>query len=356
MKNTVMEVNVSSFLHNIEQIKYYAKDKEIMPVIKANAYGTYLNHHLDLLNRFSIVAVAEVQEGVQLRKLGYQKEIFILNQPLIEEIKDIYENNLIIGLSEKSFLEKIDVPIRVHLEIETGMNRTGIQKKDWKTFFDEVKKNENIMVDGIYTHFSSADTDIEYTKRQVQIFQEAITFGKKYFSFRYIHCSASNGILNFSENFSNLVRPGILMYGYESYSGVKEKISLKPVARLKTRITYLKELDKDEAISYNQKFISKEPMKVATIPIGYADGLRRNLLHKAKVVVKGEKRNILGTICMDSCMIDVTGLEVEVGDWVYIWDNDLISLEEIAATAGTIPYEIISTISDRVKREFIEEA
>ena len=355
MKSTVLEIDLSKFYQNVEKIQKYVGNKVIMPIIKANAYGTYLNKRLDVLNHFQIVGVAEVQEAKELRKIGYEKEIFVLNQPSIEELEDIYQYHLTIGVSEESFLEKINLPITVHLEIETGMNRTGIQKKNWTSFFERIQNNKNIVVEGIYTHFSSADSDLEYTKRQFQIFQEAVLFAKEFFSFKYVHCSASNGILNFPEDLSNLVRPGIILYGYESYPGAALKIPIEAVTRLKTKITYIKEVDANKAISYNQRFVTRTSMKIATIPIGYADGLRRCLTNKGEVVIQNEKRKILGTICMDSCMIDVTGMNVEVGDEVYLWDNEIITLDELANSAGSISYEIISTISDRVERVFVNE-
>ena len=354
MKNTVLEVNTRKFLENILKIKNYVGNKEIMPIVKANGYGTYLNKNLEVLNHFNIIAVAEVQEAIEIRKIGYQKEIFILNQPSIEELKDIVSNNITIGISSKEFLQQVNLPIKVHLEIETGMNRTGIKLKDLEEFILEIKKNSNITVEGIYTHLSSADNDPDYTNKQLSIFEEAVKLAKKYFNLKYIHCSASNGLMNFKEEISNTVRPGIIMYGYESFKGAKDIIPIEPITELKTKITYIKEVDPNESISYNRKFITSSPMKVATIPIGYADGLRRMLTGVGEVIVKGEKRKILGAICMDSCMIDVTGLDIKVGDMVTIWDNDKITLEEIAEKCHTINYEIISTISDRVERKFIE--
>lgn len=355
MKNTVLEVNINNFLYNINKIKEYVGDKEIMPVVKANGYGTYINKRLDVLNHFNIIAVAEVQEAIEIRKIGYDKEIFVLNQPFVEELEDIHEYDITVGISEISFINRVDIPIKVHLEIESGMNRTGIQKKNWEEYFKIIKNNPNIIVEGIYTHFSSADTDSNYTNRQFSTFQEAVEVARKYFDFKYIHCSASNGILNFHENLTNLVRPGIIMYGYESFPGMKEIISIKPTTVLKTKISYIKEIDENEAISYNQKFITKSKMKVATIPIGYADGLKRGLTNKGYVYVSGEKRKILGSICMDSCMIDVTDLDVSIGDDVYLWDNVHITLDEIAEALDTISYEILCTIQNRIERRFIEK-
>ena len=355
MKNTILEVNTKKFINNINKIQEYVGNKTIMPVIKANGYGTYINKKLDIINHFNIVAVAEVQEAIELRKLGYLKEIFVLNQPSIEEIEDIYKYHITIGLSEIEFLKQINLPIKVHLEIETGMNRTGIKLNNLDDFIDEIKKNHNIEVEGIYTHFSSADIDEDYTNKQISLFKQAVNQVKDIFHLKYIHCSASNGLINYKENISNTVRPGIIMYGYESFKGANQIIDIEPIAKLKTKITYIKKVEENESISYNRKFISQHPMTVATIPIGYADGLRRELSNKGEVVVNGEKRKILGSVCMDSCMIDVTGLNVKVGDTVYIWDNENITLEDIADKCNTINYEIISTISDRVERRFIDE-
>lgn len=352
---TILEVNTKKFLNNIKKIQEYVGSKELMPVIKANGYGTNINKKLSVINHFNIVAVAMVEEAIFLRELGFEKEIFVLNQPAVEEIEDIHKYNLIVGVSEKTFLENINIPIRVHLEIETGMNRTGIQLSKLKEYIELIKDNKCIQVEGTYTHLSSADFDEEYTKKQLDTFKEAVSILKEHFDLKYIHSSASNGLLNYDDGVSNLVRPGIIMYGYESYEGVKKQINIEPIAKLITHITYLKEIEPNEAVSYSQKFKSTKKMKVATIPIGYADGYRRELTNIGEVVVKGKKCKILGSVCMDSCMIDVTDLDVKVGDEVFIFDNELVTLEDIAEKCHTINYEILSTISYRVPRIFLEE-
>lgn len=356
IRPTVLEIDIGNFKHNIEQIKKRLKpETKIMPVIKANAYGTYLNTRLDLINEFDIVAVAIVDEGVELRKLGYQKDIFVLNQPATSEINKIIEYDLVIGLSSPYFLKEVkkqNRQIRVHIEIETGMGRTGINMEQLEQFIEDMK---NVKTEGIYTHLSSDDIDEEYTRKQLEIFEKAINIiENKEKDIKYIHASASNGIINYPEAHYNLVRPGIILYGYESGEGIKEKISLKPVCTLKSKITFLKTVKEGTSISYERKFITKRESKIATIPMGYADGLKRNLSNKGHVVIKGKKVPIIGNICMDGFMVDVTDLdEVEIGDKVYIWDNDQITLEEIASKCGTINYEILSTISERVPRKFI---
>ncbi len=350
MRSTVLEVNKNVILDNIKKIQKYSK-KEVMPIIKANGYGTYINKDLDFLNRFDIVGVALVQEGVELRNIGYKKDIFVLNQPTIDDIKDIIDNNLVIGLSSIEFLKLIkNEKIRVHLEIETGMNRTGIALDNLNNFI-EIVKSKNIVVEGVYTHLSCADNDDEYTKMQLNKFNKAVEIVKKLFnSIKYIHSEASNGILKYNNDITNLVRAGIIMYGYNSFEGANKIIDFKPSTVLKTKISFLKEINENESVSYNRRFISKNKMKIATIPIGYADGLRRCLSNKLDVLVNNKKARVIGSICMDSCMIDVTNIDTKVGDTVYIWDNEKVTIDEIAKLCDTINYEILSTVSNRVIR------
>lgn len=357
MRPTILEIDKNKFLNNIKKIKEYVGNKEILPVIKANGYGTYINKEIDILNNFNIVGVAISSEAKDIRDAGYKKDILVLNQPSIDEIDEIIGNNIIIGLSSFEFLKDIinrKERFIVHLEIETGMNRTGIKEKDLLEFINIIKNSKNITVEGVYTHLSSADNDKDYTLRQLDIFKRCVKVVKENFNtIKYIHSQASNGLLNYKLDYTNLVRAGIIMYGYESFEGANKLIDFEPIAKLKTKITYLKELDNNESVSYNRKFISFKKMLIATIPIGYADGLRRDLTNRGEVVIHGKKAKIIGTVCMDSCMIDVTDIKgVKVGDEVYIWDNLIVTLDDIANICKTINYEIISTISSRVPRVF----
>lgn len=357
MRPTVLEVDLKKIEANINNIKQYVGNKKIMPIIKANGYGTYINKNIDFLNKFDIVAVAIVDEAIELRNIGYKKEIFVLNPPYIEEIEEIIKYDITVCLCEKTFLKNlsnINDKIKVHLEIETGMNRTGINLSDLNEFINLIKENKNIIVEGIFTHLSSADYDIKYTKKQLEKFNKSVNIIKKEFnSIKYIHAEASNGLLNYNDNITNLVRPGIIMYGYEASRYTNEKIHIEPICKLKTKIVFIKKVSKGESISYSRKFISEKNMRIATIPIGYADGLNRLLSNKGEVVINNKKCKILGNICMDSCMVDITDLEnVEIGTDVYIWDNNLIKVEDVAKICNTINYEILSNISYRVIRKF----
>jgi alanine racemase len=355
---TVMEVDLRAFEHNINKIReYVGKNIELMPVIKANAYGTYINKVNEVISKFNIVAVATVDEAIELREQGYKNEIFVLNQAYKDEIEKIAKYNIAIGISSDSFLEILgnsNQKFNIHIEIGTGMGRTGINPNRTEEYIEKVKKYPNIKIEGIYTHLSSADIDKEYTEKQLMYFERAVKKAKEILDeIKYIHCNASNGILNFVENSYNLVRPGIIMYGYEPFEGAKEKIDLKPVCKLKSKITFLKEVEEGASIGYSRSYITKRKTKVATIPIGYADGFKRELSNKGYVLINGKKAPIIGSICMDGFMADVTDIEASIGDEVYIWDNENITLEEVASMAGTMNYEMMSTIMHRVPRIFI---
>ena len=354
---TYLEINLDNFEYNILQIKNKLETGiKIMPVIKGNAYGTYINHKLEVIEQFCIVAVATVDEAVYIRKLGYKKEIFVLNQPFKPEIDKIIKYDIVIGISSIDFakeLSKHKKQVKVHLEIGTGMGRTGINPNRVEEYLNLL--SSNIKVEGIYTHLSSADTDYEYSIKQLESFNKAVYIAKKILGdIKYIHAAASNAILNYKESHFNLVRPGLIIYGYASSSDTLKKIDLKPIAKLKTTITFLKEVKKGTSIGYNRSYITIKDTKVATIPIGYADGFRRTFSNGWNVLINGKKVPIIGKVCMDSCMVDVTELSnVSIGDEVIIWDNENIMLEELANKCDTINYEILCTISERVPRKFI---
>lgn len=358
MRATILEIDTKKFNNNIDNIQKYVGNKVIMPVLKANAYGTYINKRIDILKRFDIIGVAIIDEAIEIRNLGYKNDIFLLNQPYKDDLEEIVKYNVTFGLSDIAFIDeirKIKNKVKVHLEIETGMNRTGIKIEDLEYCISKLKKNSDIIiVEGVYTHLSSADIDNEYTMEQLKKFGLAVKLLKENFNtIKYIHSSASNGLLKYDDKISNTVRPGIIIYGYESYAGCSEIVKIQPIAKLKTKIVFLKDVKKGESIGYSRKYIAQKDCKIATICIGYDDGLRRNLSNNGKVVVNNERVSIVGNVCMDSCMIDVTNVpNVKVGTDVYIWDNNLITVDDIANECSTINYEILCTISDRVRREF----
>ena len=347
-------------MRNVKTIEAYIGNRAfIVPVIKANAYGTYLNRDISLMNNFDMVAVAVVKEAVELRNNGYKKDILVLNQPYVDDIDDILDNDIVIGVCSKEFLEEIEQYnklVRVHIELETGMGRTGVLKEELTIFLDMISACSNIIVEGVYTHLSSADIDDNFTNKQIAVFNDGILQVKRYFpDLKHIHMSASNGILNFDLGKCNIVRPGLILYGYPSNKSCLNKIKLEPVAKLKAKISYIKAVKVGDSIGYGRSYVCDKDLIVATVGCGYADGVRRELSNKGYVSVKGKRCRILGNVCMDSFMIDVTGvLDLSIGEDVYIFDNNVVTVDEIALFCGTINYEILTGIGERVLRVFVD--
>ncbi|MCL2355321.1 MAG: alanine racemase [Oscillospiraceae bacterium] len=354
-------VDTNAIKHNINELRKQLKsDTKIMPVIKANAYGTGVEKMLDVITEMDIdiIAVATVDEGIYLRQLGFTGEVFILNQPCASQINEIAEYNLTIGISSLTFAEelsKYETQFKVHLEIGTGFGRTGINPSKCTYVLDKLLSYGNIKVEGMYTHFACSDCDEEYTNHQIYSFEKDIKIAnEKIKDIKYIHACNSAGIVNFPKAHYNLVRPGLMIYGYLPNKDLKEKIDLKPCAVLKSEVTFIKEVEKDFYISYAKSYKTTKKTTVLTIPMGYADGLRRILSNTGHVVINGKLAPIIGNICMDNFMVDGTDIPgVDIGTDVYIWDNENITVEQISSMCKTINYEILSSITSRVKREYI---
>ena len=360
MSRNILEVSRENFFKNVDSVrKKVGNSVEIMPIVKANGYGSYINRDIDVMNRFKIVGVARVLEAIDLRKRGYNGDIFVLNQPFIDEIDDICSYNLVVGVSSIEFLEEVvktNKNIRIHIEVETGMGRTGVSDKDFSIFLDYVSSNNNILVEGIYTHLSSSDIDHDFTMKQIDLFNNKVFAVKEVFpNIKYIHMAASNAILNYDLGLCNMIRPGIILYGYPSSKSCLGKIDLFPVLKLKSKISFIKDVYPGDSIGYGRSFVADRQLKVATIGIGYADGVRRALGNKGYVSIKGKKCRIIGNVCMDSIMVDVSLIDdVRISDDVYLFDNNIVDVLEIANICNTINYEIISSIGERVDRVFVD--
>ena len=366
MRDTYLEIDLNQVSENIKKIKEYTKGKvEIAPVIKADAYGAGAIYFKQILkeNQIKIVEVALTDEAIDLRNAGFSQEILILNEILDSDLQDIIKYNLTPRISVYEIAEKLNKIanetnkiINIHIEIDTGMGRTGIKPNEAKSYIEKIKKLNNLKIEGIFTHFASADSNPEYTKLQIKTFNETVEeLTNNGIEFKYIHSSASSGILNYMEKTKgNLIRPGILIYGYMPSENTQNKIGIKPVAKLKSKVVFLKTVGKGTSISYGNTYITQKESKIATIPIGYADGIRRALSNKGRVYINGEYATMIGNVCMDNFMVDVTHIkDIKIGDEVIIWDNKNITLEEIANKCDTINYEILCTIGKRVRRKYI---
>ena len=356
MRSTQLIIDLNNIQYNINLIKQYLGNKvELMPIVKANGYGTHLNYCIDILNQFDYIGVALLDEALILKQNGYKKNIFILYPLSKEELKIAVKENFIInGSNIFEIINGREKEIKIHIEIETGMGRTGLQEHKVEEYIKKLKSNPNIVVDGIFTHLSSSGSDKEFSLKQINKFELIVDkFNKNCINPKYKHVCCSGGLKNYKKHIYNMVRIGLLIYGYYPNDSLKNEIDLKPTMTLKTKISFLKEINIGDTIGYNQNFIAKEKTKVATIPFGFADGLIGLETGVPYVIVNNQQAKIIG-ICMDNMMIDVTNIKnLKIGDEVYIWDNKNLTIDEIGNWCnGICNYEVMTSITERVPRVF----
>ncbi|MDD2401075.1 MAG: alanine racemase [Clostridia bacterium] len=361
---TKMYVDVSAMQNNIRRIKNaVSKEVEVMPIIKANAYGCGTDIVVNAFRFCKYLAVADVKEAVILKRIFPDKKIMILYQPDSLDIPAIIENNFIVGIGYYEFAEKLnecasaDRKIRIHVEIDTGAGRLGVNPDCVSEFAKKVKKLKNVVVEGLYMHYVVADStkqeDIEFTEMQTRIFTEAIhNFKDIYGKVRFIHASSSVPIFTQKQAHFNMVRPGYMIYGYYPSESLTKEIKLAPVLQLSTRILQIKTVPSGTSISYGRTFITKRESVIATVAIGYADGLSRLMSNRGFFVVNGQRAPIVGRMCMDLTMLDITDIvgNVNVGDEVFIFDNVNVTLNDVAEWSNTIGYEVLTHIEDKVER------
>ena len=360
-----IEINLENLEYNIKEIqKIISKKTKIMAVVKANAYGHGLVLISKKLNEIGIFnfAVSSLKEGIELRENGILGNILILGFTDYKNLEDVIKYDLIQTIIDYDYakrIEKLDLSqkLKVHLKINTGMNRIGENYQNIEKI-KEIFAIKNIEILGLFTHLSVSDSsnleDINFTKRQINNFFQVVnglkSIGYSNFS---SHIQSSYGILNYPELNLDYVRIGIIMYGVHSEKNIKTKvnINLKPVLTLKAKISSIHELDVNESISYGRTYITTSKIKVATVSIGYADGYPRSLSSKGIVLVNGKRRPILGRICMDQLIIDVTNMSIQVGDIVTLIGEDQdIKAEDVSYLANTISNELLSRLGNRLER------
>ena len=355
---TWVEINLDAIANNVKNIKeLIGEKKELMAVVKGNAYGH------DILEVSSVVlnngatrlAVARLEEGIFLRKAGITVPILILGLTLKQQAELLVSYNITPTVCEYEMIEKLsesaikeDKVVKVHLKVDTGMGRIGIFPHDILRFIKRIRALKNVEIEGIFTHFSVADEkDKTYTEEQFRKFMEVLTvLEKEEIKIPIKHVGNSATLLDLPHMWLDLVRPGISMYGLYPSTEVQKNIKLIPAHSFKTRIIFLKELSMGESIGYGRTYTTNQRRtKVASLPLGYADGYNRLLSNQGEVLVRGRRFPVIGRVCMDQCVIDVTNLpQVEIGDEVVLWGRqgqEEITVEEIAERIGTINYEII---------------
>lgn len=365
-RGTYLEINLSNFEYNLKNIIEYVKPKSFLPIVKANAYGMGAKAIIDILNRNNVktVCVAIVPEALELKQNGYKGDVVVLDPCTSEELDVVIDNNLILGLcSEKEITELNEKAqgknknIRVHLEIEAGSFRAGIKIEDLQKYIDICKALKNISIEGIYVYFAGSAKDEKYVQYQFDTIKQAVNILRdNSITPKCVHMANLELIHEVrNDEYVTALRSGLVLYGHDLNDSFVDKLDIKPVSRMVSKISFLKEVEKGESVSYGRTHIAPEKEKIATVPVGYADGLSRVLSNKGRVVINNQVCNIVGTVCMDSILIDVSKLDnVKRNDIVYIWDNEHITVEDLARDSNTINYEIISRIAPRVERKYLQ--
>lgn len=357
-----IEIDLLALKHNVEEIRKILPAKtEIMAVVKGNAYGHGIVLVANYLTTLGIhnFAVATLEEGIKLRESGISGSILILGYTSIESLKKVAEYDLIQTIVDEKYAEKLlSLPfrIKVHIKINTGMNRIGIHYTNIDSI-KEIVASSNLEVLGIFSHLSSSEQyrkeDIEYTHLQISRFNQLLDYLRKLnIPFGSAHLQSSYGVINYPELEYDYARVGMILYGCHSEYEMDLKVSLDlcPVLSLHARVTSVRVVEKGEFVGYDRAYEVKTKRKIASLSIGYADGYPRSLSNKAVVFVNGSYAFLIGCICMDQMMIDVTGIEVEEGDIVtLIGKEEKIRAEYIAYQAGTISNELLSRLGSRLQ-------
>ena len=365
-------IDLDAIEYNIEKMKEnLPEDTKLIVVAKADCYGHGALQTTSLLSLKEYVwgfAVATLDEAIVLRRGGITKPILVLGCIFPEQWVDALENNIRITVYTEELTKvlsdlavKIGRKAYVHVKLDTGMGRIGFTPgKEGADKIEEISKLPNIVMEGLYTHFSKADEgDKSYTMKQM----EAYTWMKEELAgrgitFSYYHCCNSAGIIDLKGAGQNLSRAGISTYGmYPSEEVHKENVDLKPALELISHVAFVKWVDEGEMISYGGTYVTKRRTKIATIPVGYGDGYPRSLSNKGYMLIHGKKAPIIGRVCMDQCMVDVTEIEdVKFGDEVVLVGRDgdeYLSVETLSRLSDRFNYEFVCGIGKRVPRVYI---
>ncbi|MDZ5607686.1 alanine racemase [Bacillus pseudomycoides] len=371
-RDTVVEINLDAVKHNVREFKKRVNDKNIamMAAVKANGYG----HGAVEVAKAAIeagvnqLAVAFVDEGIELREAGVIVPILVLGYTPVEAAKDAIEYDIMMtvyriedlkGINE--IAKQLEKKARIQVKIDTGMSRIGLQEEEVIPFLEELKNMKYVEIEGMFTHYSTADEiDKTYTNMQTSLFEKAVNTAKEMgIHLPYIHSSNSAGSMEVSNTFQNMVRVGIGVYGmYPSREVDHTVVSLEPALSLKSKVAHIKHAKKDRGVSYGNTYVTTGEEWIATVPIGYADGYNRLLSNKGQALINGIRVPVLGRVCMDQLMLDVTkAMPVHVGDEVVFYGKqgeEEIPVEEIADMLGTINYEVTCMLDRRIPRVYKE--
>ncbi|MBU4533210.1 MAG: alanine racemase [Eubacteriales bacterium] len=367
------EVDASALIHNLHEVsRLVGRGTEIMAVVKANAYGhglvdaarIFLNNGADRLG------VARPEEGVELRRAGIEAPIILLGYTPPAAYRQVLENELTVTLYNYELARlfsveagKAGISARVHLKIDTGMHRLGLQVNDeiYKEIL-QIALLPHLVIEGLFTHFAKADEkDKRHANQQLlQFFELTCTLGQDGLDIPVLHAANSAAVIDIPESHMNLVRPGLMLYGlYPSDQVDHKNVQLRPALSLKAQVSMVKKVPAGTGISYGCTYTTEDTRVLATVPAGYGDGYTRLLSNKGEVLVHGVRAPVVGTVCMDQIIVDVTRIDgVAIGDEVVLYgvqDGVHLPVEDAAGKIGTINYEITCALSVRVPRIYIQQ-
>jgi alanine racemase len=368
IRPTRVEVDLNTIIANYNRVKKHVGNCKIMPILKANAYGHGLLRIAQLFEELNAdyLGVAVVEEGILLREEGINIPILVLGGVWGNQVPLFLKHNLTITASSIDKLKQIDeiagkmtVKAKVHLKIDTGMERIGVHYYSADGFLDAAYKCKNIEVEGIYSHFASSDAaDLTYAKLQLERFNEVLNFFEKQsIETPLRHIANSGAIMQLPEANFDMVRPGIMLFGVYPTKEVNTTVKIKPALTWKSLVVYFKVIKPNHPVGYDSTFTTDHNIRAVTIPVGYGDGYLRSMSHKAEVLIKTKRYPVIGTISMDQVIVNIEQGSAYNGDEVILLGNDgenSITCDELADWAGTNPYEILTNINTRVPRIYKE--
>ncbi len=393
MRPTYLEVNLLQLKQNLEAIRAHVHGAKVMPMVKANAYGHGIEGVAPFIEPYvDYFGVALVEEAIRLRALGITKPILVAGGTMIEQLPLFFEHDLILTASSLDLLaaseqlaESTRQRLKVHLKIDTGMERVGVHEYEAEEFIKKSIACSHLEIEGIYTHLANSEDHeagglppaisklidskeaktlesdsllsdglgIVSANLQLERFQEVLLFYEKNsLPLPMRHICNSGGILNLPEAHLDMVRPGVLFYGVYPARDIEKKIDVKPALTWKSKVAYSKVTLPGRSVSYGSLWQAEARTRIVTVPCGYADGYFRRMTNQARVIINGKSYPQVGRICMDQFMVDVGEDDVQVGDEVTLLGGG-IAPEELADWTGTNEYEVMTNISARVPRVFI---
>lgn len=363
---THARISLSAFRHNLDVVRsYVGPDVQIMAVVKANAYGHGVIPIVSEAIAWGVshFAVARIGEGLELRRAGVRQHILVFEVPTPSQIPAAIENGLQLTVVDASSLSAIEsaaarlkTAVEIHCKVDTGMGRLGFPVENAVEGVRLINNSKHLKLAGVYSHFATSDEqDSAFAEMQIDRFKKVIDgLRADRIEIPLVHMANSGAIISLPESHFDMVRPGIMLYGYHPRPDAVTSPPLVPVMSLHSRVSQLKCVQSGTSISYNRRYTTSGETHIATVPIGYADGYNRALTNKGEAIISGHRFPVVGTVCMDHIMIDV-GPEplVEVGDEVILIGRNAeeqISAWDIGLRVGTIPYEVTCAISTRVQR------